>query len=110
MTDDNRSGPDGDLVWGILGTLAGGVLAYKVLSAMGVREGDHLSLEEIVIGLSLLLGPAWALMTAAEHLSKDVAAGKTTAATYWTTMAGLTVTALTLVGVTSIDDLLALAT
>ncbi|MFD8010738.1 hypothetical protein [Streptomyces sp. NPDC058955] len=109
MTDDNRSGPDGDVIWGVLGLLAGGVLAFKVLSAMGVREGDRLTLEEIAIGLALFLGPFWALMTAAEHLSKDVAAGRTTAATYWTTMAGLSVTALTLVGITSVDDLLALA-
>ncbi|MGN3953506.1 hypothetical protein ACGV4K_00080 [Streptomyces sp. WAC8370] len=88
--------------------LVGGVLAFKVLSAMGVREGDDMSPTEIVIMLALGLGPFWIIATAAEHLRKDVATGKITFATYWTTIGGICVAALALVGVTSIDDLVGL--
>ncbi|MYS34246.1 hypothetical protein GT025_08900 [Streptomyces sp. SID4920] len=97
------------LVWAVMSLLVGGVLAFKVLSAMGVREGEHLSPKELLIMLVLGLVPFWTIATAAEHLRKDVGTGKITFATYWTTIGGICVAALALVGVTSIDDLVGLA-
>ncbi|MCP8706949.1 hypothetical protein IGB19_03700 [Streptomyces sp. AC04842] len=88
--------------------VVGGVLAFKVLSAMGVRENEDLTLVEITTAVALLFGPVYVLTTAGKQLSKDVEVGKSTNATYWTTMAGLSVSALTLAGVTSIDDLIGL--
>ncbi|KUJ69704.1 hypothetical protein ACZ90_10095 [Streptomyces albus subsp. albus] len=89
--------------------VVGAVLAAKVLTAMGVRESDSVSLEEGAFGLALLMGPACLLGTVAKYLRNDIVAGKCTTATYWTTMVGLSVTALALVGVTSVDDLIVLA-
>ena len=89
--------------------MVGAGLAFKVISAMGVQEGEDLTVTEILIMGVLLIAPIWVLMTIAERLSAEVTAGKSTEATYWTTMTGLSVTALALVGITSIDNLLALA-
>ncbi|WP_314614675.1 hypothetical protein [Streptomyces stackebrandtii] len=105
---DQENSSDGWL-WAIIGLVVGGVLAIKVLSAMGAREGNPPSLMELLIALALFLGPFYAMTTAAEHLRDDVKAGKSTNATYWTTMVGISVAALALVGVTSIDDLIGLA-
>ncbi|KUN17661.1 hypothetical protein AQJ11_38040 [Streptomyces corchorusii] len=106
--DQNQSDDPLDLVWCLIALVVGGVLAFKVLYAMGVRENEELSLKEIVIGLALLMGPVFILRTAADHLYKDVKTGKITIATYWTTIGGICVAALSLVGVTSIDDLIGL--
>ncbi|MFI9208832.1 hypothetical protein ACIGW7_11875 [Streptomyces sp. NPDC053253] len=113
MVDENGEQNEKDAsdkpLWGIIGLVVGGVLAFKVLSAMGVREGDPASLMEILIGLALFLGPFWVIVTASEHLHADVKAERSTKATYWATMVGISVAALTLVGVTSVDDLIGLA-
>ncbi|MFG2331021.1 hypothetical protein ACGFMM_15500 [Streptomyces sp. NPDC048604] len=113
MTDENsnqnKKDDLSDILFGVIGLVVGAVLAAKVLSAMGLREGEKPSLPEIAIGLALFLAPFYALTEAAQHLRSDVEAGKSTNATYWTTMVGLSVSALALVGVTSIDDLISLA-
>ncbi|MEU5896814.1 MULTISPECIES: hypothetical protein [unclassified Streptomyces] len=106
--NQNESREDDSHIWGLIGVVVGGVLAFKVLSAMGVRENEDLTLMEIATGVALLFAPVYVLTRAGEHLRKDVEAGKSTTATYWTTMAGLSISALTLAGVTSIDDLLGL--
>ncbi|MEU0581631.1 hypothetical protein ABZ465_30985 [Streptomyces griseoincarnatus] len=106
--NQNDSREDESPIWGIVGLVVGGVLAFKVLSAMGVRENEDLTLVEIVTCVALLFAPVYVLTTAGKHLRKDVEAGKSTAATYWTTMVGLSISALTLAGVTSIDDLIGL--
>ncbi|MFD8079170.1 hypothetical protein ACFV3E_41830 [Streptomyces sp. NPDC059718] len=114
MADDNGdqsrvSSSEGlPLLWAIIGFVVGGVLAFKVLSAMGVW-GKPLSIVEGLICVVLFLGPFAAIMIISEHLWDDVKAGKSTNATYWTTMVGISVAALALVGVTSIDDLIGLA-
>ncbi|MFF9150479.1 hypothetical protein ACF1BN_37135 [Streptomyces sp. NPDC014861] len=100
--------PRGGVVWGLAGFTAGAGLVLKVVNAMGIQEGDDLTATQILIMIVLLIAPIWVLMTIAERLSAEVTAGKSTEATYWTTMTGLSVTALALVGITSIDDLLAL--
>ena len=104
----NDSRGDDSHIWGTVGVVVGGVLAFKVLSAMGVRENEDLTLVEITTTVALLFGPVYVLTTAGKHLRKDVEVGKSTNATYWTTMAGLSISALTLAGVTSIDDLIGL--
>ena len=40
--NDNGSRGDDSHIWGTVGVVVGGVLAFKVLSAMGVRENEDL--------------------------------------------------------------------
>ncbi|MFJ9924335.1 hypothetical protein ACIRSF_34185 [Streptomyces rubiginosohelvolus] len=109
MADDNtESYADGTALWAVVGLLVGFVLAIKVLSAMGVF-GNPLSAVESLIFVALILAPMIGLTTLAKHLHADVVAGKSTKATYWTTMIGISVTSLALAGITSIDDLIAMA-
>ncbi|MFJ9924151.1 hypothetical protein ACIRSF_33195 [Streptomyces rubiginosohelvolus] len=108
MAEDGNEGNDVDVVWAAVGFVVGGALTVKVFSAMGAMERD-LAPVEILLLLALLLAPMIGLMTLAKHLHADVVAEKSTKATYWTTMIGISVTSLALVGITSIDDLIAMA-
>ncbi|MFD8474301.1 hypothetical protein ACH4NR_32330 [Streptomyces globisporus] len=109
MADNNDEGHENELaLWGAVGGLVGFVLAAKVLSAMGAW-GNPLSVVECLILAVLVLAPLIGLVTIARHLHADVVAGKSTKATYWTAMIGISVTALALAGITSIDDIIAMA-
>ncbi|WP_097983000.1 hypothetical protein [Streptomyces sp. f150] len=108
MADDNDEGTDADVIWAAVGVMAGGALTVKVFSAMGAMERDLAPVETLLF-LALFLAPIIGLMIISKHLHADVIAEKSTKATYWTTMIGISVTSLTLVGITSIDDLIAMA-
>ncbi len=109
MAENNDEGHENELaLWGAVGGLVGLVLAAKVLSAMGAW-GNPLSWTESLILAVLVLAPLAGLVTIARHLHADVVAGKSTKATYWTAMIGISVTALALAGITSVDDLIAMA-
>lgn len=109
MADNNDEGHENELaLWGAVGGLVGFVLAAKVLSAMGAW-GNPLSVVECLILVVLVLAPLIGLVTIARHLHADVVAGKSTKATYWTAMIGISVTALALAGITSIDDIIAMS-
>ncbi|MGO1025775.1 hypothetical protein ACTOXX_34945 [Streptomyces rubiginosohelvolus] len=108
MAEGSNEGNDADVVWATVGLVVGGALNAKVFSAMGAMDRD-LAPVEILLLVALLVAPMIGLMTLAKHLHADVVAEKSTKATYWTAMIGISVTSLALVGITSIDDLIALA-
>jgi len=65
--NDNGSRGDDSHIWGTVGVVVGGVLAFKVLSAMGVRENEDLTLVEITTAVALLFGPVYVKMKRSER-------------------------------------------
>ncbi|GHI26226.1 hypothetical protein [Streptomyces hydrogenans] len=93
------------LTWTIFGAAASLVLLAK-MNAAGVMP-----LEEPMRGVTLaglLAGGAILFGLIGSHLEGEVIREKISRATYWTTVFGIAVASFTLLGITGVDDLLAL--
>ncbi|MFK0258675.1 hypothetical protein [Streptomyces sp. NPDC090445] len=104
----NGGEPDAAAIWYILGLIAGVFLVGKVVVSQDL-SGDTTSTVQNLLLVALFLAPMFLLGGISKHLSREAARGKISWETYWTTMVGITVPVLALLGITSIDDVLDLA-
>ncbi|SFY43248.1 hypothetical protein OH786_00380 [Streptomyces atratus] len=104
----NEDEPTATVIWIFLGIIAGVALLAKVIVSEDIPTGEPLPLKETALLLSLFLGPIFLFAGISNQLSKEAKRGNISWATYWTTMASITVTAFTLLGIASIDDFMEL--
>ncbi|MEV4290857.1 hypothetical protein AB0K40_35560 [Nonomuraea bangladeshensis] len=105
----NKSKPGESLFifWGALGFIIGASLAAKYVHSIGYTTDDDLPWwPQGIIMIFLFFGPTFLLGWIAEQLSEEVLSGNSTWATYWTTMVGITVPALTVAGIATFEDVL----
>jgi len=95
-----------DVMWAVPGGAAGLAAFVKILNGTNLRE-TPLLMEAGAFG-GLTAGGGALFWHISERLREEVRRGVISYATYWTTMFGITVAVFALLGVTSIDGLLAL--
>lgn len=103
---DDAPGGTATVVWALLGLVAGAALTGKIIVSTGIPVDRPLPFQETVLLLVTFIGPMLLLSSVSNQLAKEADRGSISWATYWTTMAGITVSGLALIGVTSIDDLI----
>ncbi|MER5356142.1 hypothetical protein ABT093_38215 [Kitasatospora sp. NPDC002551] len=112
MTEQSDGGGDNfvaTLLWLLLGFVAGFALSTKVVIALEIPLGEQSTLNERLLIVALFVGPAFLLVSISNHLERWAARGNFSWARYWTAMFSVAVTVLTLLGMNSVDDLIALA-
>ena len=93
-------------VWLVLGFVIGVSLSTKYVQSIGYAMDEDLPWPQVGIAITLFFGPVVLLVLIAEQLRKEVLSGKSTWATYWTTMITITLPALAIAGVSTFDDIL----
>ncbi|MER7596294.1 hypothetical protein [Streptomyces hydrogenans] len=94
-----------EIAWLLFGVAAGFVLAAKIHAA-GALPVEEPMRGVVIIGS--LAGGGALFGVIGSHLQDEVAREKISRATYWTTVFGIAVASFTLLGITGVDDLLAL--
>ncbi|MEV6976262.1 hypothetical protein [Kitasatospora sp. NPDC093806] len=103
----NGGEPDAAIIWYILGLFAGLFLMGKISVSRGL-SGKPMSTTTSLLVVALFLAPMFLLGSISKHLSSEASKGNISWATYWTTMFGITISMLALLGITGIDDVIEL--
>jgi hypothetical protein len=92
------------LVWGVIGFGIGSVLMLKHVVMVG--QGPHHEVKGLntFIGILIWFGAMIGIDAIGTQLGNEVKRGNSTWATYWMTLIGITVAALTFLGITSAQD------
>ncbi|WP_433870857.1 hypothetical protein [Saccharopolyspora sp. CA-218241] len=111
MTDGNGENKDEingdiDVIWWILGAVAGVALTAKYIQFLGVARDEELPLSQGMLMLACMFGPAVVLGLIADQFRKEVQRGRMPWEVYWTVLSGIAASVFAFLGVTGIDDIL----
>lgn len=95
-------------LWCVLGLLLGLALSATVLASSGHNLDDELTSGQVVLVVVTMFGPIPLFGALGSQLSKEVIRGKTSWATYWSSLFGIVATALAIIGVAGFGDLVAM--
>ncbi|TDC74053.1 hypothetical protein E1283_17075 [Streptomyces hainanensis] len=93
------------LVWCVLGFVVGWTLNVRYAQSMGIGPEDEISGEQFAVFSVILLAPVSVFLRIGGQLGKEVRRGRISWATYWATLFGIAASALALLGVSGVDDL-----
>ncbi|WP_062218043.1 hypothetical protein [Streptomyces sp. NBRC 109706] len=104
--DKGKINDDLDVIWWVLGVIAGIVLLARYIQSAEIAPDDELSVAQGVLLLVLLFGPAIFFGLIADQFRKEVQRGRMSWEVYWTLLSGVAASTFAFLGITGIDDVL----